>query len=108
MKNFDSKKREFVPIGFVIDSLLSSYQKTTKTTAGKLVRIVDVWSEVTGSVISENTKPTAMKDRLLLVNVTSSVWMQQLQYMKNDLIVRVNAALGAEDIENIKFKIGKV
>lgn len=108
MKNLDNKKIEFVHIGSVIDSLLAPYKKNTRTNAGKLARIEDVWSEVTGSAIAENTRPTALKDSLLLVNVTSSVWIQQLQYIKKDLIFRLNSTLGAEDIENIRFKIGNV
>lgn len=108
MKNPDNDRKEFVHIGLIIDTLLSSYRKNTKGAVGKLDRIANVWSSATGTAIAENTKPISVKGGLLLVNVTSSVWMQQLQYIKDDLIVRLNAALGVEDIDNIKFKIGKV
>jgi predicted nucleic acid-binding Zn ribbon protein len=75
---------------------------------GRFNQITEVWATVTGETITDNTKPHAIKGKLLYVNVTSSVWIQQLQYIKKDLIVRLNAVLGKEEIDNIKFKIGRI
>lgn len=108
MKKTDDDRKEFVQIGSIIDSVLSSYKRTPKSTVGRLNKIADIWSTVTGKTIADNTKPTAVKGKLLLVNVTSSVWVQQLQFIKNDLVLRLNASLRGEEIDDIKFKIGKV
>jgi len=108
MRNSENCKKELIHIGSIIKSLLSSYQVPGKSSVGKLNRIADVWTTVTGKAIADNTKPHAIKGKLLYVNVTSSVWIQQLQYIKKDLIARLNAALGEKDIDNIKFKIGSV
>jgi predicted nucleic acid-binding Zn ribbon protein len=106
----DSKKnnKELIHIGPILKSLLSSYQDSATFSVGKLNQIVNVWTSVTGKAISDNTKPYIIKGKLLHVNVTSSVWIQQLQYIKTDLITRLNAALGGEHVDNIKFKIGKI
>jgi predicted nucleic acid-binding Zn ribbon protein len=42
------------------------------------------------------------------VNVTSSTWMHQLQFLKKDIIKQINHALGKELVEEIKFKIGPI
>lgn len=108
MESSDQKKKELVHIGSIIDSLLSTYQPAPQSTAGTLAQIIDIWGTVSGPEISKNTKPSVLKEKMLMVNVTSSVWLQQLQYTKNELILRLNSALGTEEIENIKFKIGRV
>jgi predicted nucleic acid-binding Zn ribbon protein len=108
MKRSDQTKKEFVHIGSIIGSLLSTYQPTPTSTVGRLAQILNMWDAVAGSTIAQNTKPKVLKGKLLTVNVTSSVWLQQLQFTKNELIIRLNAALGAEEIENIKFKIGRI
>ena len=103
-KNNDSLSH----IGPIINSLISSYQRTPKSSVGKLNQIIDVWPTVTGVDISKNTQPVSIKDKRLMVNVTSSVWLQQLQYINQDLIARLNVALGEDLIDKIKFRIGPV
>ena len=65
-------------------------------------------SVAVGEVIARNARPGAFKGKLLLVNVTSSTWAHQLQFLKKDIIKKVNDALGKELVEEIKFKIGPV
>jgi len=64
------------------------------------------WETLVGPEIAANARPAGFKGRLLLVHVASSVWMQQLQFLKADLIDRINAGLPGAGIEEIRFKIG--
>ncbi len=41
------------------------------------------WQKAVGPVIYNQTRPERIKNRTLYVKVSSSVWMQQLQYMKS-------------------------
>ena len=43
-----------------------------------------------------------------MVNVSSAPWMQQLQFLKPELIEKLNETLGKELVEDIRFKIGPV
>lgn len=108
MQSSDKKKSRLVHIGPVINTLLSSLQIKSTVTIGKLTQIASVWSTVAGANIADNTKPTRLKGKLLYVNVSSSVWVQQLQFIKDDLISRINVAIGEDGIEDIKFKIGRI
>ena len=52
--------------------------------------------------------PVAFKGKLLLVHANSSPWLHHLQFLKKEIIVKVNQALGRELVGDIKFKIGKL
>ncbi|MCJ7773806.1 MAG: DUF721 domain-containing protein, partial [Desulfobacterales bacterium] len=71
-----------------------------------LTKLWDLWEDAVGQTIAENTRPAAFKGKILVVYVSSSTWMQQLQFLKKDIIANVNKALGKELIEEIKFRIG--
>jgi predicted nucleic acid-binding Zn ribbon protein len=94
-----------VAIGQVIQSLMDFYRKAPM---GKLSILAESWETAVGPAIARNTRPVAIKGGLLLIHVSSSVWMQQLQFMKNDILISIHRALGSEWFHEIKFKIGKV
>ena len=92
-----------VPIGQVIEKLLEGRKPKS---AAKVARVFQLWERAVGEIIAANAKPAAFRDKLLLVHVNSSPWLHQLQFLKDDIIKKVNAALHDESIEDIKFKIG--
>jgi predicted nucleic acid-binding Zn ribbon protein len=101
-----STNKEFTPIGKVLDALLDQYRSDS---AGGILNLIRVWRRAVGGPISENAKPFAVNGRLLLVHVTSSVWLHQLHFLKADLLDKLNSSLREnERIEDIKFKIGPV
>jgi predicted nucleic acid-binding Zn ribbon protein len=59
-----------------------------------------------GPPIADNAQPFAVKGSLLLVHVSSSVWMHQLRFLKTELLEKLNQGLGNQRIADIKFKIG--
>lgn len=71
-------------------------------------RLWQQWNDVVGPAIAENTRPEAMKGKLLLVHVSSAPWMQQLQFLKPKLIEKLNETIGKEVVGDIRFKIGPV
>lgn len=98
-------KNDISHIGGVIKKLLGSYRQGADE---GLVKIWDLWDQAVGEAIARNARPWAFKGKLLLVNVSSSTWAHQLQFLKEDIIKAVNNALGSDMIEEIKFKIGPV
>ena len=72
----------------------------------QLLEVFEIWNQIVGASVSQNAQPTAFKGKLLLVEVNSSVWMQQLQFLKEDIIGKINATIGETVVEDIKFKIG--
>ena len=97
--------KEFTRIGNIISNVLRSYRHEADE---GLTQIWDFWDRAVGENIAKNAQPEAFKGKLLLVNVTSSAWAHELQFLKSDIIAKVNQALGKTLVEEIKFKIGPV
>jgi predicted nucleic acid-binding Zn ribbon protein len=103
MKVRKKRKAKFVHIGSIIGDVLKKYRPQTDA---ELVQVWQVWDSILGNVIAQNAKPAAFKGRILLVHVTSSSWIHQLQFLKKEMIAKLNDALGKALIEDLKFKIG--
>ena len=67
-----------------------------------------VWDEVVGKTIALNAQPEKIRNGTLFVKVTSSVWMQQLQFMKEMIAERLNHRLNREVVKNIFFVVGRI
>jgi hypothetical protein len=70
--------------------------------------VSSVWDRAVGSIIAANTRAHNIKNGTLFVKVSTSVWMQQLQFMKQEIMDKVNACLENQTIRNINFSIGEV
>lgn len=103
MKKKKTDKSQVLPIGHILPDVLNDCRRDS---AADLTAVGEIWQAVAGTAIAENTQPAAFKGRLLLVHVSSSVWLHQLQFVKQDLIDKVNAAAGRHLVEDITFKIG--
>ena len=98
-------KSKFVHIDSIINDVLKTYRREPN---GELLRVWHVWDSIVGDIISKNTKPAAFKGRILLVYVSSSTWVHQLQFLKKEIIVKLNEGLGKALVDDLKFKIGPV
>ena len=97
------KKAKFEHIGSILSDVLKTYRKDAD---GELVQVWQVWDDVVGGVIAQNAKPAAFKGKILIVHVSSSTWIHQLQFLKKEMIVKLNSAFGKTLIDDLKFKIG--
>jgi predicted nucleic acid-binding Zn ribbon protein len=96
-------KANFVHIGRLIDDVLKKYRPES---AGELIQVWQVWDSTVGDIIAQNARPAAFKGRILLVHAASSAWIHQLQFLKKEMIAKLNNALGKALIDDLKFKIG--
>lgn len=71
-------------------------------------KIVSDWENTVGPVISQQTRPEKIRNRTLYLTVSSPIWMQQLQFMKKELLEKVNAALQKEAVSDIFFNVGVI
>lgn len=74
---------------------------------GEMIRIWDIWESAVGETIARNTRPAAFKGHLLQVNVSSSSWLYHLNFLKQELIDKINTALGKSLVRELAFKVGK-
>jgi len=97
------QKAKFEHIGSILAEVLKTYRRESDA---DLVQVWQVWDRIVGDVIAQNAKPAAFKGKLLLVHVSSSTWIHQLQFLKQEMIAKLNNALGKTVIDDLKFKIG--
>lgn len=79
-----------------------------KDSIQQLTQICSLWNHAVGEVIAKNAQPAALKEKVLIVHVNSSPWIQQLQFLKREIVEKINQASEQEILEDIKFKIGPV
>jgi predicted nucleic acid-binding Zn ribbon protein len=105
VKERSKASNRFVKVGHIIQDVLRSQRKHGDA---KMIRVWDVWPLAVGEPIGSNSRPAAFKGQLLIVNVIDSAWLQQLWFLKKDIIRKVNDSLGEDLVGEIKFKIGPV
>lgn len=71
-------------------------------------RLRDVWLQAVGSRIAAQSKPDCIKKSVLFVKVANSAWMQQLHFMKREIIEKFNDLLQTEPVKDIFFAIGEI
>lgn len=96
------------------------YPKTLKEVLGPLssrlglkervqeMKIGDLWEKAVGKALAERTEPARLKDRILFVKVENSVWMQQLHFLKEVMMQKINEHLKENFIIDLRFFIGEI
>ncbi|MBW2220021.1 MAG: DUF721 domain-containing protein [Deltaproteobacteria bacterium] len=97
--------KEFTRVGSLIENIITNIRPESDK---KMMGIWKVWKRAVGDVIASNAQPEAFKGGLLIVKVSGSVWAQQLQFQKRELIQKINEALDSELVKDIRFKIGSL
>ena len=70
----------------------------------KEAKILEVWNKEVGEKISNHTLPEKLVKGKLFVKVDSNVWMNQLTFLKKDIITKLNKAIGENLIKDIYFR----
>jgi predicted nucleic acid-binding Zn ribbon protein len=66
---------------------------------------VEAWPAVVGPAIAAQTEATSIRDGVLFVDVASSVWMQELGLLRESIVERLNAHLGAPLVRKVILSI---
>jgi hypothetical protein len=76
-----------------------------RRTPGEVARaLAELWPEIAGAEVAANASPVQLKAGRLVVSTSSSVWAHTLQYMSEDLRIRLNTRLGAGTVQQIMFR----
>lgn len=73
----------------------------------KDLAVWQVWDQVVGPAIARRTRPLRLSGGQLTVLVSGAPWMQQLNFMKEDLNSKLNLCLGEDRVKAIIFKAGR-
>jgi len=68
-------------------------------------RAIEAWPEVVGPAIAEQTRAAGIREGVMFVDVASNVWLQELGLLRDGIIERLNARLGAPLVHKIVLSI---
>lgn len=101
------KKSYRVPaLGEVFGALFQDMKIESRLAHGM---IYEVWKQTVGEQIAKNTCPASVRSGILFVDVSTPVWMQQLTFMKDQILEKLNSRLRDKNrFTEIRFKIGTI
>lgn len=70
--------------------------------------LVRIWRRTVGPSIAAQTYPDRLRRETLYVRVSTPVWMHQLQFMKQDILDRLNAQMNDRQVKTLHFLLGEV
>ena len=68
-------------------------------------RLFEFWEETVGRDVAAHARPKVIRKQVLQVEVTDSVWMQQLHLQKSSLLTALNRRIGEDDLTDIRFTL---
>lgn len=69
----------------------------------KQLELLAQWEDILSPVLSKHAKPIGIKGNELIVEVSSSAWLNELSFLKDELKNRLNKEVGRELIKEIRF-----
>jgi predicted nucleic acid-binding Zn ribbon protein len=98
------KNQPMESVGAVLDQSLKRLELAQRLDE---YRIWPIWNDVVGKTIARNAQPEKIRNGTLFVKVTSPVWMQQLQFMKELIADKLNQRLNCEAVRTF-FMVGRI
>lgn len=89
------------------DTLGALLQRIDPDQRMKAFRVWTFWDAEVGESVARHAQPDGFRAGVLSVRVDGSVWMQELQFLKESLRSRLNQRLGEPLIRDIYFVSGK-
>ena len=90
-------------IGEVLFSVLKKRGMTSKIEENALLKL---WPKAVGPQIASKTQPDCLRNGTLFVKTISSVWVQQLHFIKEEIRSKLNELSGKSSIKEIRFLVG--
>jgi len=97
------KQAQLQSIGDVLFLILKKRGMTSKIEENALLKL---WPKAVGPQIASQTQPDSLRNGTLFVKTVSSVWVQQLHFMKGEIRSKLNELAGKPLIKEIRFLVG--
>ena len=65
-------------------------------------RAVQEWPEIVGPRLARRARAVEFRDGTLVIEVDGSAWMQEVGYLKRELIRKIDARLGAGIVRDVR------
>ena len=95
------RKQKAMPLGDIVFQMM---REEGLETPYNEYRLIEAWPEVMGQGIVNYTGEVVIRNRVLYVQLKSSVLRQELYMNRKRLVQKLNEYVGAQVIENIIFR----
>jgi predicted nucleic acid-binding Zn ribbon protein len=65
---------------------------------------VNQWASIVGKRIAREAEAVKVEKGVLVVRVKTSVWRNELNMRKHEIIEKLNRAIGSETVKDIRFQ----
>ncbi len=86
------------------DAIKAFLRKSRLRTGIQALQIEEVWAKLMGKTIARYTDKIEIINRTLFIRTTVGPLKQELMYQKEQIIERVNEALGEKVINDVKIQ----
>ena len=87
-----------------IRKALGGFIKDSKVEKGlEQQKALGFWEDVVGEKIAKNAEIETIESGVIVVKTKNSVWRQELQMQKSDIVDRLNKVLTKKVIKDIRF-----
>ena len=92
-----------------IGNILSAFwRNNTPDAVANWFRVLSIWPKIAGINITKRARPLKIAGKTLYLTVETSAWMEELKYIKEDIIKKINKELQDTIVEDIVFRLGKI
>lgn len=68
-------------------------------------RLGEEWSRIVGETIARRSRPAAVRGTTLFIEVENNVWMNEIQFHRNEIIRKIREEFPALEIDDIRLKL---
>ena len=91
------------PIASALDDIAQRFGLSVRLLEHRLQRH---WPAIVGEHVAAHTRPESIRFKKLYVIADSSVWVQQLTFLKPSLLASINATAGHPVVNDIVLRVG--
>ncbi len=88
------------------DALKSAVKRIGISKKMRRFEVWNIWEKIAGPAIAAHAKPQRWQGTTLVVGVPHASWMQELSYLKPEILNNMREAVPGIDISDIRFEIG--
>jgi hypothetical protein len=93
------------PLASILDDIAQRFGLSVRLLEHRLQR---QWPGIVGEHVAAHTRPESIRFKKLYVIADSSVWVQQLAFLKPSLLASINTAAGNPVVADIVLRVGEI
>ena len=90
------------------EALTKAFKDLGLTDVARRLTIARAWRDAVGPQIASRTEPDTFRRGTLIVKAASAAWQNELVFLREEIIAKVNKALGGEMVKELKIVTGRV